>query len=129
MSAAQYRELLAAEQATPSSKYGNRRVKVGTETLDSSAEARRYHQLLLLQRAGDIRDLQRQVRFQLAPACRLRGAAADSRPLVYVADFVYVDQWGATVIEDVKGHLTDVYKIKRHLMKTVLGHDIVEIKA
>lgn len=128
MSAAEYKAMLAAEQAKPSSKYGNRRVKVGSETLDSSAEARRYHQLLLLQRAGAISNLRRQVPFVLAPACRLHGAERDSPPLIYRADFVYTLD-GEPVIEDVKGAITEGYRIKRHLMKALHGLDIVELKA
>lgn len=47
--------------------------------------------------------------------------------LRYVADFVYWhNQKGCQVVEDSKGHLTDVYRIKRHLMATVHGIEILE---
>lgn len=110
------------------SKYRNRRTVVDDRTFDSAKEARRYGELLLLERAGEIRDLQLQVPFVLAPSCRLHGAARATPALRYVADFVFVDvRTGSTVINDAKGMRTDVYQLKRHLMKTVLGLDIVEV--
>lgn len=50
------------------------------------------------------------------------------RSLIYRADFAYVEN-GSKVVEDVKGKLTEGYKIKRHLMKTVHGIEIKEIYA
>jgi len=45
----------------------------------------------------------------------------------YIADFVYKDDEGKTVVEDAKGVLTPVYKLKRHLMMHVHGIKINEI--
>ena len=44
----------------------------------------------------------------------------------YIADFVYNDDTGALVVEDAKGHSTDVYKIKRRLMAELKGIEIKE---
>ena len=107
---------------TPRAKYGNRKVTLGNgEVFDSLAEARRWGELLLLQRGGAIRHLQRQVRFELVPAQRdPEGRAV--RAVSYVADFVYdarlmhqKEQW-ARVVEDVKGVRTAEYKLKAKLM-------------
>ena len=49
-------------------KYKAKKVEINGEVFDSKKEANRYQELLLLQRAGKIRDLQRQVKFELIPA-------------------------------------------------------------
>lgn len=105
------------------SKHGNVHTKIGGEKYDSKREATRHLRLELEQRAGRIANLRRQVPFVLAPKAVVGGKP--KRSLIYRADFVY-ERDGKTVVEDSKGHLTEVYKIKRHLMKTVHGIDILE---
>ena len=102
---------------TPRPKYGNRRLTLGDgEVFESVAEARRWGELLLLQRRGAIRDLRRQVRFELVPAQRDPAGRA-VRAVSYVADFVYEDlATGHQVVEDVKGMRTTEYKLKAKLM-------------
>lgn len=96
------------------SKYGNRKVFVGAMAFDSKLEARRYHELLLMQKAGIICDLKTQVPFILQPSFKKGGETV--RAITYKADFVYtVCGTGATVVEDTKGYRTDVYKIKKKL--------------
>ena len=96
----------------------------------SKAEAARYAQLQLLARCGQILNLRHQVRFELAPSVRLAGETRAKPALCYWADFVYYDKaTGREVIEDVKGAITEGYRIKRHLLKAVHGLDITEIKA
>lgn len=102
------------------SKYGARKITVGGETFDSKKEYNRWCELKVLERAGVICDLQRQVKYELIP--KQEGERACS----YVADFVY-RQEGKTVVEDVKGYRTDAYKIKRKLMLAVHGIRIEEI--
>lgn len=101
-------------------KYGN--IKTVTSDgikHDSIKEANRWCDLLLLQRAGVIHDLQRQVKFVLIPK------QEGERPVYYIADFVYIEN-GKRVVEDVKGHRTDVYKLKKKLMLYVHGIRIKE---
>ena len=111
--------------ATKRSKYGNRKVQIDGHTFDSQAEARRYCQLRDMQSAGLIDDLKLQVPFVLAPGVRVKGRMRP--PLRYLADFVF-RQDGNTVVEDVKGRVTEGYRIKRHLLKAVHGIDIVEVR-
>lgn len=106
-------------------KYRNKKTEINGAKFDSKAEAARFVQLKRMEEAGLIQDLRRQVSFELAPAVMIAGKRM-SPPLRYFADFCYV-QDGKQVIEDVKGHLTDVYKVKRHLM-AVLGYHIVEVR-
>jgi hypothetical protein len=111
----------------PVTKYRAKKQVVDGITFASRAEARRYGELKILQQAGKVSELQLQVPFVLAPAVLIRGANRKSPALRYVADFVFVRD-GARVIEDVKGALTQAYRIKRHLM-AVQGLHITEVKA
>lgn len=101
------------------SKYGNRR----TNGYASKREARRAAELKLMEREGLISDLQEQVPFELAPAVTLNGLP--KRPLTYVADFTYIEG-GKLIMEDSKGCLTDVFRIKKHLMKHLYSIEILE---
>jgi len=113
-----------ATSAKPS-KYSNERVELNGESFDSRAECARYQHLLIMKRAGLIKDLTRQVSFVLAEAVKINGKTKPA--LTYRADFGYtVVASGERVVEDKKGALTDVYKVKRHLMKSVHGIDILE---
>lgn len=109
------------------SKYRSKKVVLDGETFDSKAECNRYANLKLMQRAGLICDLRRQVKFVLAPSVMIKGEKRATPALCYTADFGYTEN-GEPVVEDTKGFLTPVYKIKRHLMKSVHGIDIKETK-
>lgn len=106
------------------SKYRNKRINVNGIWFDSTREANRYGELKMLERAEEISCLRLQVPYTLAPEVVINGKK--KRALTYVADFVYADKYGDVITEDCKGFKTDVYKIKRHLMKSVLGIDIKE---
>lgn len=119
-------------------KYGNHRVTVGDEVFDSRREFRRFCELKLLERTGEVSDLRRQVPYELIPAqfapatVGKRGGIKKGkcleRAVVYYADFVYIDSHtGETVIEDAKGCRTEAYKIKKKLMLYVHGIQIKEV--
>ena len=107
------------------SKYYNKKTLVGGIEFDSKKEANRYSELLLLQRAGKITDLDMQVPFELIPAQKVNGRTAE-RACVYKADFVYREN-GKLVVEDTKGVKTKDYIIKRKLMLHIFGIQIREI--
>lgn len=106
-------------------KYKNKAVTRGGVKFDSAKEARRYGELVLLMRAGQIADLRRQVKFQLLPPQRVGGRLVE-RSCTYVADFVYKEN-GETVVEDSKGFRTKDYIIKRKLMLYIHGIEIKEV--
>jgi hypothetical protein len=118
------------------SKYHAVRYTVDGNVFDSKKEARRYYELLTLERAGVISDLQRQVKYVLIPAQRepdIIGPRGGRRPgkllereCAYIADFVYLEG-GKTVVEDAKGMRTEVYKIKKKLMLERYGIRIREV--
>lgn len=123
-------------------KYGAVKVKALDGTVyDSKKERSRAIQLEMLQRAGKIKDLKRQVPFELIPAQyetverygkggkRLKdGKKLIERKCEYVADFTYIDvETGEYVVEDAKGVRTKEYVIKRKLMLHVHGIKLREV--
>lgn len=117
-------------------KYGNKKTTVDGITFDSQKEAKRYKELSLMERAGMIRDLQRQVKYVLIPAQRepdtigkkggVHKGKLIERECTYVADFVYIEN-GQTVVEDAKGVQTTEYVIKRKMMLYFHGIRIKEV--
>lgn len=93
---------------------------------DSRKEHRRANELRLMQRAGLISNLREQVSYELIPAQRGADGKVLEHACNYIADFVYTDKDGKTVVEDTKGMRTDVYRIKRKLMLHVHGIRISE---
>ena len=119
-------------------KYGNRKIAFDGQTFDSKKEMRHYTELLLLEKAGKITDLQRQVKFQMRPAQRepdIIGPKGGKKPgkliereVAYIADFVYVDtRTGERVVVDTKGVKTKEYVIKRKMMLYFHGIRIKEV--
>ena len=109
-------------------KYRNTPTSIGAEKYSSKREAARHQELLLMQKAGSIAGLMLEVAFVLAPGVLIAGETRRRPAVRYVADFVYTDaRTGMIVIEDAKGMQTPVYRLKKHLMKTVHGIDLVEV--
>ena len=109
-------------------KYGNRKIIYDGIDFDSKKECHRYIELKLLEKAGEIKDLQRQVKYTLIPSQKDDRGKIIERPCAYMADFVYFDcRANQSVVEDVKGVRTKDYIIKRKLMLYVHGIRIVEI--
>ena len=96
---------------------------------DSKKEARRYEELLLLLRAGEISDLRLQHNITLIEGY----TDADGirvKPMVYKADFTYFDKSGKWIVEDTKSEITRknrVYLNKKKLLKDKRGITIVEV--
>lgn len=96
------------------SKYRNKRVQIDRYVFDSIAEGRRYRELALLEKAGKISNLELQPRFLLQDSFRKNGKTY--RKIEYIADFKYIEN-GKTIVEDVKGIQTDVFKLKHKLFE------------
>lgn len=122
-------------------KYSAKKVKFDGKVFDSRKEAKRYAELRLLERAGQISNLELQKRFELIPAqyektneVYLRGEKKGQpkrgrcieQSVVYVADFCYIEK-GKQVVEDTKGMKTKDYIIKRKLMLYIHGIRIREV--
>jgi len=115
ITADEYRHMLTAKPRR-AHKYRAVKVELDGHRFDSQAEASQYRLLRLMEREGIIRDLELQPRFLL------KAAFTDSngkrhRKVEYVADFQYVESNGHTVIEDVKGVSTPVFRLKEKLFR------------
>lgn len=98
------------------SKYKAQKTVIDGHTFDSKREANRYCELRFMLQAKLIKDLELQPRFELQPSFRKNGKTY--RKIEYVADFKYFDnQKQKFVVEDVKGMLTDVFKLKRKMFE------------
>ena len=98
-------------------KFGNKETPVGDKVFASKLEARRYSELLLLERAGAISGLKVQKRICLQPPFIARDGSK-ILPVWYVADFVYIEE-GVTVVEETKGFSTPVSLLKMKMLKHV----------
>lgn len=126
-------------------KYNNKKIIVDGIKFDSKKEALRYKELKMLEKAGIISNLQRQVKYTLIPAqyertdeVYTRGKDKGKpkkgrlieRECAYYADFVYM-QDGNTIVEDVKGYRDgqayNLFVIKRKLMLYVHGIIVKEL--
>lgn len=120
-------------------KFHSKKITVDGITFDSKKEYRRYCELALLEKAGQIQNLELQKVFELIPAQyetferygkkgnRLKdGKSCIEKACVYKADFVYIEN-GEIVVEDTKGFRTKDYIIKRKLMLYIHGIRIKEV--
>lgn len=122
-------------------KFNAKKIFIGGEAFDSKKEYSRYCELKLLEKAGEISNLERQVEYELIPAQfemiwdKRKGEYKKGRCLerkcCYVADFRYTEK-GSVVVEDVKGYKNSgaawsLYCIKRKLMLQLYGIKVVEI--
>ena len=97
-------------------KYNARKVQIDGITFDRLKEANRYSELKLLEKAGLIKDLTLQPRFNLQESFKKNGKSIGK--IDYIADFMYFDnEKKKTIVEDVKGYKTDVYKLKKKLFE------------
>lgn len=96
-------------------KYRNKPTTIDGVSFASKLEADRWKELRLLERAGEIKDLQKQVTYRLD--------VNGTHICKYIADFVYTTKHGAQVVEDTKSPatITTVYTMKERLMKAVHG--------
>jgi hypothetical protein len=108
-------------------KFHNVKVEVDGIKFHSKAEAHRYTELKLMEKAGMIRNLKLQVPFPII--------VNEDLICKYIADFTYEEEieWAAgkswqTIVEDVKGMKTAIYQLKKRLVKACLGINIRETR-
>lgn len=118
-------------------KYRNRKIERDGMTFDSKKEYNRWVELSLMEKAGEISELQRQVKLTLIPPQRepdiigKRGGVKKGKLLEhevsYIADFVYRDRDGKWIVEDTKGFRTKDYVLKRKMLLFLWGIKITEL--
>lgn len=105
-------------------KYGAKKTVVGDIKFDSKKEANRWMDLQLLERAGEISDLKRQVKVELIgqhyPIYTRTG-----RKMKLTFDFSYVEN-GITIYEDAKGYPTRDYEVRVAVVKA-MGLEVREV--
>ena len=123
-------------------KYRSKPITVDGQTYDSKKEYKRFTELSLLEKAGKIQNLQRQVKYTLIPS-QFGYVPDEKRPgqhkriclereCSYIADFVYKEN-GQVIVEDVKGYRDPAsaayakFVIKRKLMLSVYGIQVKEV--
>ena len=91
------------------SKYKAKRTEIDGIKFASKKEATRYQELKLLEKAGEIKELELQPKFPMVINC--------AKICTYIADFKYYDNdLKDYVVEDVKGFRTQVYSLKKRLL-------------
>ncbi len=100
-------------------KYNAVKTVVDGIVFHSKKEANRYVSLKILRKAGHISDLKLQFPYVFS--------IAGKKIFTYYADFVYTNQTGLTVVEDVKGMRTPLYKLKKKIIETYHSISIIEV--
>lgn len=110
------------KQSIKESKYRNIKTEVDGIKFDSKKEAQRWRELKILEKTGEISNLQRQVPYILIDKSKY------GQQIKYIADFTYLEK-GKEVVEDVKSPIskTPVYRLKKRLMAERYGIEIKEV--
>lgn len=102
-------------------KFNAVRTVVGDLKFDSKREAAAWLDLKKRERAGEISDLRRQVRFELLAYC----STGPVKACAYVADFQYLDNaTNKIVVADAKGVVTQLFKLKAKMLKANYGIEV-----
>lgn len=105
-------------------KYHNKKCEYKGLKFDSLKERNHYIVLEHLEKTGQIKDLKRQVKYELQPSFKLNGKTI--RAINYIADFTYLKD-GILVVVDTKGFRTKDYLLKKKMFQYKYGMDIVEV--
>ena len=100
-------------------KYRNKKTEIDGIVFASKKEARRYSELKLLVKAGELVTFNCQVAFPIMYEGQLI--------CKYIADFVTYSKDGKRTVEDVKGIKTTTYQLKKKMMRIINDIDVVEI--
>jgi len=109
--------MIPLRRSSKSSKYKAVKTIIDGIKFDSKKEAQRYLELKTLQSLNYITGLQLQVKYDLI--------VNKIKICKYIADFKYFEK-GSVIVEDCKGVLTPIYKLKKKLMKAIYNIDILE---
>lgn len=127
----------------PRHKYGAKPTMVDGIRFASKKESRRYQELKLLEKAGELWDLELQPKFDLLVPSTTGTVVGASKALVrqaetgsglirigrYTADFAYYDRRDGRVIEDVKSRATatEAYRLRKKHVEAQYGVSIREV--
>ena len=120
-----YKKLLNNSITAKQNKYHNKKAEYKGIKFDSMKEMSWYIKYELMEKSGLIKDLQRQVKFELQPSFKLNGKTI--RAINYYADIAYKDKDDKLHVIDIKGMRTEVYKLKKKMMAYKYNIEIEEI--
>ncbi len=108
-------------------KYKNKKTYIDGILFDSKAEANRYQELKLSEKAGLIDNLRLQPTYELQAKYKYNGKVISA--IKYKADFEYM-VGSNIIVEDVKGVETPVFKLKRKIFLLLYGdtHELRIVK-
>lgn len=122
------------------SKYHSRKITKDGMTFDSVKEYKRWLELSRLEKAGKIKNLKCQFTYPLIPAqyetvidekTGKKKRKCVERACAYIADFVYQDESGHWIVEDVKGYKKGgayaLFSVKRKLLLHLYGIKVKEV--
>lgn len=110
------------------SKYRNVKTVIDGQTFDSRREADYYRLLKAREQLGEIKNLARQVEYELyAPVTFRDGPEEWVTVAVYIADFVYTTPDGVIHVVDAKGHRTREYQLKKKWLELQSNIHIQEV--
>lgn len=122
MTVAEYKRVSRSRK----SKYGNRKVELDGHVFDSVAESKYYQQLKWLEANKQINFFRCQPRYRLQDG--FEKAGKKHRPIDYIADFEIHHIDGSIEVVDVKGALTDVFRLKQKLFEKKYPHNLKLVK-
>ena len=122
-----YKKLLGNSIDVKQNKYKNKKVFYDGIKFDSIKEKAHYIKYKLMEQAGEIHNLERQVEFELIETFKLNDRTY--RKTKYIADFTYYDKDNKLHVIDVKSKATKtkVYQLKKKLMAYKYGIEIEEV--
>lgn len=100
-------------------KYHAVKTEIDGITFDSKKEAAFYWELKMRQRAGEIKHFEVKPKIEIQPAFVLPNGEKVGA-IVYIPDYVINHNDGVVEIVDVKGMVTEVFKIKWKMLKYLL---------
>jgi hypothetical protein len=113
-------------------KYKNQSIEAHGQKWDSLSELARYEQLLLFQKAGEIKELKahsKEICFVLLSPCTykdINGKTKRQLPTTYTPDFMYLMN-SMVIAEDVKGMVTDAFRIKAKMFRSKYPNIILRL--
>lgn len=107
-------------------KYGNKKVEIDGYKFDSKAEGRYYNHLQLLKKAGEIKDFTMQPKFRVMDGFKKHGKT--HRAINYIADFEVIHNDNEIEVVDVKGMITQVFRIKEKMFHNKYPHKLTLVK-
>ena len=99
-------------------KFNNTIVDTPAGRFHSKKEYARYLVLAGQEDTGGISELNRQVPFALH--------VGDTKVCNYIADFTYRDKKNRYIVEDVKGLITPLYRLKKKMLRAEYGIEVLE---